>query len=312
MASLDGTQDVGDFGKVIDVGVADAKAQELFVKQHLLTLSVLEVGLLLPCVLRYPLENAMALPLVVLVRDAHPGKDVVEVGVCEGKAEEEEGLRRQITLERVDELRHADVIALIIVAGEDGFVRVFHVAVHLVEHDVPLGHCGWQLGGAVLGIDDFADALESLLDEAVVVRCPPSANRQARENTVVLGRLEVLRKFGDQQLVQAVPVGRIVVGVVLGEGDEVHFAVDVELKVICDGTQEVLPVDEPGAHRKARAGEDGKIPRLEFFGELVDKPALVPVHRCVLHGLARRLYGRKLCSARAFFRLHKRHSVARQ
>ena len=81
----------------------------------------------------------------------------------------------------------------------------------------------------------------------VVVRRPDAGERERRDQPVVVTRLSVLREFIHDLLVDASTPPRLV-HVILRKRHEVRLDVDVEIELVRDLAEQLLPVDEPRWH----------------------------------------------------------------
>jgi len=82
-------------------------------------------------------------------------------------------------------------------------------------------------------------------------------DRKARDELMIAGLLSFLGELLNQQVVQLRAIAVAFIGVILGKGNEIVFAIDLEVEVAGDAAHETFPIDETRGAGESGAGEEG-------------------------------------------------------
>ena len=127
---------------------------------------------------------------------------------------------------------------------------------HFENGDISAGLVDGEGAGIDLDVDALVLSAEGLFEELVVVGGPDGVDGKARDEVVIAGLLGFLGELLDEQVVQLGAVAMAFVGVILGERDEIVFAIDLEVEVAGDAAHETFPIDETRGAGESGAGEE--------------------------------------------------------
>ena len=86
-------------------------------------------------------------------------------------------------------------------------------------------------------------------------------------------------KLLNQQLVEAMTVTRVLITVILCNGNEIALPFYVETELVCDWTHQVPPVDPTSRSRQPSSGENSRVILSEFLQVMADEEFSFFVHR---------------------------------
>ena len=107
--------------------------------------------------------------LILLKPSADTPEHVIEIWVGKAESKEQKRLLYEISGEGCNERTVSTVISLIVILGQNGFIRMLDIAVHLVNNGITSALRCCELFFGVFRVNALSAEFECFLDEAIII-----------------------------------------------------------------------------------------------------------------------------------------------